>query len=113
MAAVLPVDLDRYPIDDLERADAADLVRRCRAQLAVDGVCLLPGFLTAEAVARTAAAVEAEVPHAYGRERPIVALDEAETDPSIPADDPIRTAHRHSMRTIAYDLIEQSSPIRL
>jgi len=112
MAAVLPVDLDRYPIDDLERPAAAELVARCRAQLAQDGVCLLPGFLTAEAVARTAAAVEAEVPDAYRKERAIVAMDEDEIDPSIPADDPVRTAHRHSMRTIAYDLIDPSSPIR-
>ncbi len=112
MAAVLPVDLDRYPIADLDGPEARALVERCRAQLASEGVCLLPGFLSSEAVARSAPAVEAEVPDAYAKERFIVAMDEDEIDPAIPADDPIRTAHRHSMRVIAYDRIDQSSPIR-
>src|SRR5689334_23522630 len=107
MAAVLPVDLDRYPIDNLSRTEAGTLVEDCRAQLAEEGVCLLPGFLTAEAVARTAAAVEREVPDAYRKERAIVAMDEDEIDASIAQDDPIRAAHRHSMRTIAYDLIDE------
>jgi hypothetical protein len=113
MATVLPIDLDRYPIDDLSRPEARALVEECRAQLAGEGVCLLPGFLTAEAVARTAAALETEVPDAYRKERAIVAMGEDEIDASIAQDDPIRTAHRHSMRTIAYDLIDESSPIRL
>ena len=112
MAAVLPVDLDRYPIDDLERAEARALVEGCRSQLAGDGVCLLPSFLTADAVARTAAAVEAEVPGAYRKERAIVAMGENDLDPHVALDDPIRTAHRHSMRVVAYDLIDESSPIR-
>lgn len=112
MAAVLPLDIDRYPIDDLTRPTARELVEQCRRQLDEEGVCLLPGFLTGEAVERTARELEAEVPAAFRKERSIVALDEEEIDPALPADDPVRTAHRHSMRTIAYDLIDQGSPIR-
>ncbi|HEY0389414.1 MAG TPA: hypothetical protein VGC71_13315 [Gaiellales bacterium] len=112
MAAVLPLDLDRYPIDDLARPKARELVERCRARLAADGVCLLPGFLTAEAVDSTAREIEAEVPEAFRKERSIVALDDEAIDPALPGDDTVRTAHRHSMRTIAYDLIDQTSPIR-
>jgi hypothetical protein len=52
------------------------------------------------------------VPDAYRKERSIVAMDEEEIDPGIAADDPVRTAHRHSMRTIAYDLIPEGSPVR-
>jgi hypothetical protein len=112
MSATLPLDLERYPIDDLDNAAARELIERCRSQLDREGLCVLPGFLGAEAVSRSAAEIQAEVPDAFRKERAIVAMNESEIDPSHPADDPLRTAHRHSMRTIAYDLIDPASPIR-
>ena len=54
------IDLDRYPIAPLAGERAGALAEDCRAQLAATGSCLLPGFLTAEAVA-TMAAEAAEV----------------------------------------------------
>ena len=39
------IDLERYPIAPREAAPAEALARRCRAQLAATGACLLPGFL--------------------------------------------------------------------
>ena len=112
MSATLPLDLARYPIDDLDRPAARELIDRCRRQLDETGLCLLPGFLGEQAVARSAADIQAEVPAAYRKERAIQAMNDSEIDPSLPADDPVRTAHRHSMRTIAYDLIDPASPIR-
>ena len=58
------------------------------------------------------AELEPRVEGAFRKERAIVAMNESEIDPALDADDPVRTAHRHSMRTIAYDLIEPDSPIR-
>jgi hypothetical protein len=45
------VDLERYPIEDLESAAAVALARRCRAELDDTGVSILPGFLTDTAIA--------------------------------------------------------------
>ena len=43
------VDLDRYPINDLDNDRGRAFVADCRAQLRRDGVCNLPGFVTAQA----------------------------------------------------------------
>ena len=112
MPATLPLDLDRYPIDDLDNPAAHAPIERCRGQLDREGLCMLPGFLGPEAVSRSAAEIQAQVPDAFRKERAIVAMNESEIDRSHPPNDPLRTAHRHSMRTIAYDLIDAASPIR-
>jgi hypothetical protein len=110
--ATLPLDLERYPIDDLEGERARALIADCRSQLEGTGLCLLPGFLGPDAVAQSVAELEPRVEGAFRKERAIVAMNESEIDPALDADDPVRIAHRHSMRTIAYDLIEPDSPIR-
>jgi len=56
------VDLERYPIGDLDAPDAVELARRCRAELATDGVSILPAFVTAEATARAVVESEALAP---------------------------------------------------
>ena len=112
MPATLPLDLERYPIDDLEGERARALIGDCRSQLERTGLCLLPGFLGPDAVAQSVAELEPRVEGAFRKERAIVAMNESEIDPALGADDPVRIAHRHSMRTIAYDLIESDSPIR-
>ncbi len=43
------VDLDRYPINDLDNDRGRAFVADCREQLRRDGVCNLPGFVTAQA----------------------------------------------------------------
>ncbi len=108
----LPLDLDRYPIDDLDGAGARALVETCRAQIAATGLCLLPGFLPEAEVARAVAEADVAMADAYVKRRAIVAYDEDEIDPDLPADDPVRTAHRHAMSVVAYDHIGGDSPIR-
>ena len=56
------VDLDRYPIRDLQAAQAQAAIARGRAALAADGLALFPGFVPAEALASMAAKAEALVP---------------------------------------------------
>jgi hypothetical protein len=112
VSTTLPLDLARYPIDDLESEAARDLVAECRSQLERTGLCVLPGFLEASAVERTVAELEPELPGAFSKEREILAMNEWEIDPSLGPDDPVRMAHRHSMGVIAYDLIDSASPIR-
>jgi len=59
------IDLKRYPIAPLDVAPGRALARRCRAQLAASGACLLPGFLMPDAVARMAAAAASIAPLAH------------------------------------------------
>src|SRR5262245_45436851 len=44
------IDLERYPIDDLDGPAARVLVGRCREELGRLGACELEGFLRADAV---------------------------------------------------------------
>lgn len=50
-----PIDLDRYPLHRPETAAYADLVARCQAGLARDGMFNLDGFMRPEAIAETLA----------------------------------------------------------
>src|SRR5260370_22469878 len=59
------IDLDRYPIAPLAGEPALALAKHCRAQLAAKGSCLLPGVLTAGAVATMAAEAVAIPPLAH------------------------------------------------
>ena len=49
------VDLERYPVHDLESSEGVRLVESCRAELRRAGACKLDGFLRPEAVERMAA----------------------------------------------------------
>ena len=63
------VDLDRYPITDLDRRRARELIARCQTQF-VDAVsCELPGFIRPAAVAAIISDIEAREQHAYRSSR--------------------------------------------
>jgi hypothetical protein len=108
----LPLDLARYPIDDLGCDAARALIDRCRAQIGATGLCLLPGFLPEARVQQAVAEADTAMARAFVKRRGIVAYDEDEIDPALPGDDPVRTAHRHAMSVVAYDQIGGDSPIR-
>jgi hypothetical protein len=112
MSAVLPLDLARYPIDDLEGAEARRLIDECRAQLERTGLCLLPGFLPPDQLDRVVAEAEDGLTDAFHKERNIVAMNDHEIDPGAPPDDLLWTAHRHSMHVIATDRIAPDSPLK-
>ncbi len=44
------IDLERYPLDRLDGAPGRELLERCRAALARDGLAQLPGFLRPDVV---------------------------------------------------------------
>ena len=62
------VDLARYPIADPARPEARAVVADCRGQLAETGLCLLPSFVGAEALAAMTAEAEALLPEAHHTE---------------------------------------------
>jgi len=105
------IDLDRYPIDDLDAPAGRDLVRRCREQLRARGACELEGFVRAAAVAETVrgvAALEADAFRTETTHNLEFSGREAELDP----DDPLRIQVRSAKGLVAYDQIPADSPLR-
>jgi hypothetical protein len=106
------VDLDRYPMDDLDSPAGADLLTFCRAQLEAVGACDLEGFLrpevadaiAVEALASRDAGFRTDATHNIYFDGPV--------GEAAPPGDPRRTAVRTAKTGIAYDLIEPSSPLR-
>ena len=104
------IDLDRYPLHDLDGAGGQALTARCREELEEDGCCHLEGFLTEAAVARSAAMAEALAPQAFRtttRHNVYVTPD----DPSLPAEHPARHFQTRSQGFICADLIPAESDI--
>jgi hypothetical protein len=105
------VDVERYPIHDLQSPLRAGLVREFRARMDQIGVAEVEGFLTPEGVRRMteeSAALEAQAHHnalvgnAY--------LDDP--DASLPEDHARRLTEKTSLGAIAYDQIPESHLIR-
>lgn len=111
------VELERYPLDRLEGAACRDLVERCRAELEETGCCLLPGFLTPEAIAAALADADAALPRAHQVDF-ITTYDEGYPNPhgepldSLPADHPRRHPSPTYIRFIAKDLIRDGDPVK-
>jgi hypothetical protein len=104
------VDLDRYPIHDLDGPGGQALLARVRSELAAVGASDLHGFLRPEAVERTLEGV-ADVPAFHMEQRHDIEF--TGRDPgSMTADDPLRVQVRSAKGAIAYDAIPDSSPLR-
>jgi hypothetical protein len=107
------IDLDRYPIAPLGSAKARELANACRAQLAATGSCLLPGFLTPQAVTMMAAEAAAVAPLAHRKAGGRAATAYlGPPDESFPEAHPRRRLQTSSVGAIAYDLIPPRSLIR-
>src|SRR5438445_9729730 len=66
------VNLTRYPVADLASQSAKSVIADGRAQLAHNGLCLLPDFLTPQALAAIADEARLLRPGAYYEERGII-----------------------------------------
>ena len=106
------VDLERYPILDLEARAAQALVAQCRSQLEARGACELPGFVTAEATERMAKESDALVGRGHFAEtRATAYLGLPEQD--WPAGHPRNfLCTRSAVEAIAYDLLPASHALR-
>jgi hypothetical protein len=105
------IDLDRYPVTDLDGPACRAVVERQRTSLAEKGVAILPGFVTAAATERIAREVAALAPRAF--------LEDAWGTPYLqPVDDTYPEGHprralEHSLTwVLAYDLIPRGDALR-
>lgn len=106
-----PVDLARYPLDDLDGPVMGAVLRAAHASLAEKGAAILPGFLTEtarRAISREASRLEANahLENVWGT--PYLGIP----DESFPEGHPRRTAVLSLTSVIAYDLIGRTSTLR-
>lgn len=108
------VDLDRYPILELDSAAGKKLVAEIRARMQETVLCALPGFLKASVVPRLAAETEALVPLAYrGPHEASPYFFNYGTDLSaFPPDHPRRRKTPRRLSQVAYDLVPEAALIR-
>jgi len=100
-----------YPLSRLGSPEGVRLVAECNERLASSGVCLLPGFITPEALEIMAAEAREAEPHAYfcrNSHNPYLEHD----DGAFPADHPRRFRMETSVGSIAYDQLTPGSALR-
>jgi hypothetical protein len=100
------VDLERYPILDLDAPAAQPLIARCRAELRTTGACVLPGFLSAAGLALMAEEARLVAPFAHwGDSGPGGTAYLEPPDTSFSEGHPRRRLQPSSVGAVAYDLI--------
>ena len=103
------VDTDAYPFGD---SDCYPWILAARADLAADGVAILPGFVRPEAVATMCAEADRLAPlghHSLVQGTPYLGLP----DESFPEGHPRRALVDNSLTAVAYDLIGADSLLRV
>jgi len=105
------VDLDRYPVLDLDSAGAQRVLSAARGQLGMMGAAELPGFVHAEGLAQLVEDARALAPQAYRSAGKGTAYLEL-PDTSLPADHPRRHLGAFAVGVIAYDQFPAKSPLR-
>ncbi|MDN5798075.1 MAG: hypothetical protein L0H79_20340 [Intrasporangium sp.] len=105
------VDLDSYPIHDLDSDRGRELVGRCRQMLTDEGVCHLPGFITPSAVAVMVELATGLSDKAWKSDQThTIYFEPAAAD--VPAGHPRARTVRSAKHGIAYDHIPSDAPLR-
>jgi hypothetical protein len=105
------VDLQRYPIVDLESPRLHEILRGARAQLRATGAAEISGFVTTAGLAAIVADARSLAPRAYRSVGAGTAYLEI-PDTSLPADHPRRYFDEYAVGVIAYDQFPPDSPLR-
>ncbi len=105
------VDIDRYPLIDLDSPTGVDLLQRARVQLAQTGYAELPGFVNSTGVAALVSDAESMKGRAHrssGIGTAYLEMPDRDLDQSHPR----RWLGRYSVGAVAYDLVPRGSPLR-
>jgi len=105
------VDLDRYPIEDLDRGRGAEFLRACQEHMEEHGWCNFDGFIRPGALAALTAETNELLPTAETLtiKRNIY---QGKVDPSVPEGDPRRREYVHSAVQLADDQIPAETLIQ-
>ena len=109
--ALALVDLERYPIADLDHGAGAAFLKECQQSMETQGWCNLDGFIRADALAGLAAESNGLLPTAdiLTIRRNIY---QGAIDPSLPKDDPRRREFMHVAVQLADDQIPGDTLIK-
>lgn len=105
------VDLDRYPVEDLDGCRGRAVVAEGRRGLAERGLAELPGFLRPDAVASLVDEADVLAPLAH-RSRVAGTAYLAPPDQAFPPGHPRRRLWPTALGAVAYDLFPASSGLR-
>lgn len=105
------VDLEKYPIHDMDSKRGRELVAWCRAQLADDGCCTLAGFLLPAAINAMVRISEELDSKSWVTDRPHN-IYFTQPDRGLPVTDPRAHLERSAKHGIAYDYIPADAPVR-
>ena len=105
------VDLDRYPIVDLDSRAGAALLAECQDSMEQNGWCNLPGFIREDALALLKDEANDLLPFAETLhvKRNIY---QGAVDPTLPVDDPRRKQFTHIARQLADDQIPSETRLK-
>lgn len=105
------VDLDRYPIDDMDGARGAQFLQTCTDHMAEHGWCNLDGFIRSEALELLASESNDLLSSAQTLtiKRNIY---QGVVDPTVPEGDPRRREYTHRALQLADDQIPDTSLIQ-
>ncbi len=105
------VDMERYPIYDLDRGVGADFLKECQQSMQTHGWCNLDGFIRLDRLADLTAESNTLLPQAevLTIKRNIY---QGAIDPSLPADDPRRREFMHVAVQLADDQIPGDTLIK-
>ena len=107
------IDLDRYPVADVESPQARALIARERGRLDETGLCSLPGFLRPGIAAKLAAEATTLLPRAHRQDHQDIAYGRHRANlESFPADHPVRNTSLFRMRLVAYDDMPEDGGIK-
>ena len=102
------VDFNKYPIRDLASPEAQSLLASCQRQLAVSGLCLLPGFVQPSALELIRNTARSLIPAAHYTEHWRATPNGDQQTPNSK----LSEATRASMSCIGFDQLETTSPLR-
>lgn len=105
------VDLDRYPLEDLDSAAARALTRDCTRQLGNTGSCVLEGFVQPSEVERMCAESAQLVDAGFHNTLTGNAYLDRPAD-DLPTDHPRRRTETTALSAVAYDRIPREHALR-
>src|ERR1700722_6510466 len=105
------IDLERYPVHDLDGPTATAVIEGARAQLEKTGAVELPDFVTPSGVEALVADAEELAPRGHHSEGVGTAYLEY-PDFSLPDDHPRLNWNHYAVGAVAYDLMPATSVLR-